>query len=201
MFIVLEGADGVGKSTQVRLVAARLRERGVDVVETLEPGATPAGRGLRGFVLDVGTDIDPRTEALVMASDRAQHVAEVVRPALERGAVVLSDRYVPSSLVYQGVVRGLGVDEVERINEFATGGLAPDAVLVLDVPRETTDERRDGNDRLEAEPAAFHRAVCAAYLDLATERGWAVIDADADTGAVTDRILAVLDALGVGGPG
>lgn len=204
MFVVLEGADGVGKSTQVRLVAARLREQGLEVVETFEPGATPAGRGLRRIVLDVATEIDPRTEALVMAADRAQHVAEVIRPALERGAVVLSDRYVASSLVYQGVVRGLGVDAVERINEFATGGLAPDAVVVLDVPQATTDERRDGSDRLEAEPATFHRAVCAAYLDLAAARGWTVIDADADTATVADRILGVLDAVdgrGSGGPG
>src|SRR5438067_5631560 len=131
-FIVLEGGDGAGKSTQAGILVARLRDRGREVVATREPGATKAGATIRALVLG-GGDLDPRAEALLIAADRAEHVAEVIRPALGRGAVVVSDRYVPSSLAYQGVGRGLGVDEVARLSAWATGGLEPDLVIVFDV--------------------------------------------------------------------
>ena len=134
LFVVLEGGDGCGKSTQVVRLAERFRDEGREVVTTREPGATPAGAAIRAVVLGDGP-LDARAEALLIAADRAEHAARVVRPALERGAVVVSDRYVPSSLAYQGVARGLGVEEIERLSAWATGDLRPDLVVVLDVPR------------------------------------------------------------------
>jgi dTMP kinase len=196
-FVVLEGGDGSGKSTQARRLAAWLRERGVDVVETFEPGATDAGAAIRELLLHRSDPIDPVAEALLMAADRAQHVATVIRPALTRGAWVLSDRFLPSSLVYQGVVRGLGVDAVAEINRMAVGEVVPDLVVLLDV-RDAVAEARRGNetDRLEAEGAAFHAQVRAAYRDLARDCAWVVVDAntslDQVAGALQDAVAPLL---------
>jgi dTMP kinase len=143
-FIVLEGGDASGKSTQARQLADRLRSRGRDVVETFEPGATQAGAAVRALLLDGDGPIDPTTEALLLAADRAEEVADVIRPALARGADVVSDRFVPSSLAYQGVGRGLGVEKVERLNRWATGGLQPDVIVVLDVDDAVAASRRAG---------------------------------------------------------
>src|SRR5947199_187580 len=126
LFIVLEGGDASGKSTQARLLADRLRSRDRDVVETFEPGATQTGAAIRALLLDGDEPIEPTTEALLLAADRAHEVADVIRPALGREADVVSDRYVPSSLAYQGVGRGLGVEKVEKLNRWANGGLEPD---------------------------------------------------------------------------
>lgn len=194
-FVVFEGGDGCGKSTQVALLAARLRARGLEVVETREPGGTPLGRALRTLLLGGDASVHPMAEALMMAADRAQHVAGVVRPALVRGAWVVSDRYMPSSLVYQGLVRGLGVDEVERVSAWATGGLTPDLVVVLDVDDEVASARRSPEaDRLEREGELFHAEARAAYRRLAAERGWCVVDGSGTTETVADRVLAALDA-------
>jgi dTMP kinase len=188
-FIVLEGGDGSGKSTQVPLLAKWLRERGLDVVETREPGGTPLGQVLRTVVLDGDTAVDARAEALLMAADRAAHVTEVIGPALERGSWVISDRHVPSSLVYQGVVRGLGVIEVAEVNAWATGGVVADLVIVLDVTDEIAAERRPGaSDRLEREGDEFHSEVRAAYRSLAVEQGWCVIDGSGAAEAVAARV-------------
>ena len=191
-FVVVEGGDGSGKSTQcVRLVAA-LRDRGLDVVATVEPGGTALGTELRRLLLDGGA-VDARAEALLMAADRAEHVATVVRPALARGAWVVSDRHVPSSLVYQGVVRGLGVDAVAALSAFATDGLEPDLVIVLDVDDATAESRREpGSDRLEREGRAFHAAVRAAYRDLTDRFGWTVVDGAGDPETVTERLVAAI---------
>jgi dTMP kinase len=191
-FVVVEGGDGSGKSTQcVRLVDA-LRARGLDVVATVEPGGTPLGRELRRLLLDGGA-VDARAEALLMAADRAEHVATVVRPALARGAWVVTDRHVPSSLVYQGVVRALGVDEVAALSEFATGDLVPDLVVVLDVDDAVAESRRaPGSDRLEREGQDFHAAVRGAYRDLAARFGWTVVDGSGAPDAVTERLVAVV---------
>src|ERR671911_261127 len=124
-FVVLEGGDASGKSTQARLLADRLRSAGREVVETFEPGATEAGAAIRALLLDGDGPVDPTAEALLLAADRAQEVADVIRPALARGADVVSDRFVPSSLAYQGVGRGLGVERIEKLNRWATGGLEP----------------------------------------------------------------------------
>jgi dTMP kinase len=196
-FVVLEGGDATGKSTQIERLVARLQQRGIEVVATFEPGATPLGRRLRELLLDGDDPVDPVTEALLMAADRAQHVAEVIRPALARNAWVVSDRFVPSSLAYQGVGRGLGVHEVEQLNALATAGIEPDLVVVLDLAPEGA-RRRFGPrlDRLEGEDDAFALAVHEAYRDLARARGWELIDADATPEVVEDAVWsAVCDRL------
>ena len=162
------------------------------MVLTVEPGGTPLGIELRRLLLDGGA-VDARSEALLMAADRAEHVATVVRPALARGAWVVSDRHVPSSLVYQGVVRGLGVEPVAALSAFATDGLAPDLVVVLDVDDATAESRRaPGEDRMEREGRAFHAAVRAAYRELADRFGWTVVDGSGPPDAVTDRLVAAV---------
>jgi len=192
-FIVLEGGDASGKSTQARRLADRLRSRGRDVVETFEPGATPAGAAIRALLLDGDGPMDPMTEALLLAADRAQEVTEVIRPALARGADVVSDRFVPSSLAYQGVGRGLGLDEVETLNSWATGGLEPDLVVVLDVDDAVATSRRAGpGDRLERAGAEFHSAVRDAYRTLGADRGWIVLDGDDDVEIVSERVWDVV---------
>ena len=190
-FVVLEGGDATGKSTQVELLAARLRREGHEVVTTFEPGATPLGARLRTLLLDESGPIDPIAEALLMAADRAEHVAEVVRPALQRGAWVVSDRFVPSSLAYQGVGRGLGVPEVGQLNELATAGLEPDLVVVLDLAPEVARARLGrSRDRMEGENDAFALAVHEAYRDLARSRGWSVVDASESIEAIAAGIWA-----------
>ena len=195
VFIVLEGGDGSGKSTQATRLVARLQDAGREVVVTREPGGTQVGARIRALVLGGGT-IDPATEALLIAADRAEHVASVIRPALERGAVVVSDRFVPSSLAYQGVARGLGVEEIARLSEWATGGLRPDLVVVLDVPAEEAVRRREGpQDRMEREPAEFRALVNKAYRDLADQFGWSVVDGTADVDDVAERIWSLIQPL------
>ena len=188
-FVVLEGGDASGKSTQARLLADRLRSAGREVVETFEPGATEAGAAIRALLLDGDGPVDPTAEALLLAADRAQEVADVIRPALARGADVVSDRFVPSSLAYQGVGRGLGVERIEKLNRWATGGLEPDLVVVLDVDDAVAVSRRAGpGDRLERAGDEFHAAVRDAYRVLATDRGWIVLDGGADVDTVAERV-------------
>src|SRR5687767_13044123 len=198
VFVVLEGGDGCGKSTQARLLVSRLRDLGREVVATREPGATEAGAAIRSLVLG-GGDLDPRAEALLIAADRAEHVAGVIRPALGRGAVVVSDRYIPSSLAYQGVARGLGVEEVARLSEWATGGLVPDLVIVLDVPAGEAAERRAGpQDRMEREPDSFRAAVNQAYRDLTARFGWTLVDGRESVEDVADQIWELVRPLVAG---
>jgi dTMP kinase len=195
VFVVLEGGDGSGKSTQAGLLIARLRDAGRDVVATREPGATEVGAAIRSLVLG-GGDIDPRTEALLIAADRAEHVAEVIRPALERGAAVVSDRFVPSSLAYQGVARGLGVDEIARLSDWATGGLTPDLVVVLDLAAVEAAGRRAGpQDRMEREPDSFRAAVNQAYRDLAGRFGWKLLDGAEPVERVAEQVWAAVRPL------
>jgi len=192
-FIVLEGGEACGKTTQASLLVARLRASGRKVVATFEPGKTDAGSQIRALLLDGPDRIAPATEALLLAADRAQHVEEVVRPALERGEDVVSDRYVPSSLAYQGIGRGLGVDRVDELNRWATGGLEPDLVVVLDLPEGVIALRDVGPpDRLERESAAFHARVREAYGELARDRGWIVVDAGGSIEDVADSVWAAV---------
>jgi dTMP kinase len=189
LFIVFEGGDGSGKSTQADLLAAAFRADGHDVVVTREPGATDVGLRIRGLLLDRGAStgpagivLAPRAEALLYAADRAHHVATVVRPALLRGSVVISDRYIDSSLAYQGAGRILPVEEVSWLSAWATGGLRPDLVVLLDIDPTVGLARiadRGDADRLEAENVPFHERVRYAFLDLAGRdpRRYLVIDA------------------------
>ncbi len=193
-FVVVEGGEGSGKSTQVQLLASWLRELGHEVVVTFEPGDTKMGAQMREVLLHGDAPLDERTELLLMLSDRAQHVAEVVRPALARGAIVVCDRFAPSTLAYQGAGRGLGVEEVEALNRFATGGLEPDVVVVLDVPDDVAEARLTGDrDRVERAGLAFHARVRAAYRELAGPRGWLVVDG---TGSPADVAGRVREAVG-----
>jgi len=198
-FVVLEGGDASGKSTQARRLAWRLGGAGRTVVETFEPGDTELGIVIREQLLAGPERIEPLAEALLLAADRVQQVAEVIRPGLERGDDVVGDRYVPSSLAYQGVGRGLGVEVVERINQVATGGLDPDVVVVLDVTDEVAAARRAGpGDRLERAGGEFHAVVRQAYRDLAAERGWILVDGDGTEDQVHELVWkAVAGRLGL----
>jgi dTMP kinase len=192
-FIVLEGGDATGKTTQAALLAARLREQGREVVQTFEPGGTALGGSLRRLLLEGEGTVEPEAEALLMAADRAQHVLEVVRPSLGRGDWVVSDRFMPSSLAYQGVGRGLGVPAIEIVNGIATGGLEPDLVVVLDLPPDVATERFGAaRDRLEEEDDAFRLAVHEAYRDLAGSRGWVLLDASGPVDDVAARVWAAV---------
>jgi dTMP kinase len=169
LFLALEGGEGAGKSTQARLLAIWLRDQGYDVVATHEPGATKIGMRLRALLLDTAhAGLDPRAEALMYAADRSEHVHALIIPALERGAVVVTDRYVDSSLAYQGAGRLLEVSEIAEINKWATGGLTPDLTVLLDLsPAAGLERRHSSADRLEAEPPDFHQRVRAGFLALA----------------------------------
>lgn len=169
LFIAFEGGDGVGKSTQARLLADRLRAAGREVVLTFEPGDSRIGKDVRRIVLDVASDgLDARAEALLYAADRAEHVHSVIRPALARGAVVITDRYVDSSIAYQGAARGLGIEQVAALSEFATGRLVPHLTIVLDLPEHVRRSRVEGaGDRLEREAEEFHDVVRQSFLDRA----------------------------------
>lgn len=192
-FVVLEGGDATGKTTQTARLAHRLRAQGRDVLATFEPGGTALGTSLRQLLLHGTATVEPEAEALLMAADRAQHVLEVVRPALARGDWVVSEQFVPSSLAYQGVGRGLGVPAIEIVNGIATGGLEPDLVIVLDLAPEVATERFGAaRDRLEEEDDAFRLAVHEAYRDLAGTRGWVLLDAAGSIEEVEEQIWTVV---------
>jgi dTMP kinase len=194
-FIAFEGADGAGKTTQARLLAAHLRASGADVVEVREPGGTPTGESVRAIVLEGTEPVSARAEALLFAAARAQLVEDVVVPALARGAVVIADRYVGSSLVYQGVVRGVGVDAVRAINDIGTGGLMPDATVLITVSAEQASTRRTPGtaDRIEREPLQFHREVIAAYEQVLAPFGRLVhVDGSGDAEEIAARVREAL---------
>ena len=193
MFVSLEGLDGVGKSTQARLLAERLRAAGHEVVECREPGGTPLGERVRALVLDHGDwDVGPRAEALLFAASRAQLVADVIAPARARGAWVICDRSIDSSVAFQGGGRGLGPDVVRDVSLFAMGGLLPDrTVILVTTPREAAEA-----DRIESEGDAFRLAVSAAFAAIAAAEPGRVasIDADGDVATVAERVWAALRA-------
>ncbi|MFD5269152.1 dTMP kinase [Streptomyces sp. NPDC058335] len=198
-FIALEGGDGAGKSTQAEALAEWIRAKGHEVVLTREPGATPVGKRLRSILLDVSSaGLSHRAEALLYAADRAEHVDTVVRPALERGAVVITDRYIDSSVAYQGAGRDLSPTEVARISRWATNGLVPHLTILLDVSPETARERfTEAPDRLESEPAEFHTRVRSGFLTLAAaDPGrYLVVDAGQEPEAVTTVVRHRLDRM------
>jgi len=200
--VVFEGGEGAGKSTQVRALAAWLTGWGHECVTTREPGATDLGQGIRELLLRPRTDApSPRAEALLYAADRAHHVATVIRPALDRGAVVVSDRYVDSTRAYQGAGRALEPADVEWLAAYATAGTRPDLVVVLDIDPAVGLLRagsRGAADRLEAESLGFHQRIRQAFLDMAAaDPGrYAVLDAtqprEVLASRVRERVSAVL---------
>ena len=199
LFIAFEGGDGAGKSTQSRLLAEALTGRGLEVVVTREPGGTPAAEAIRNVVLTPDfAGLDDRAEALLYAASRAEHVARLIRPALERGAIVLSDRYVDSSIAYQGVARGLGPDVVGQINLWATHSLLPDLTVLLDVDAGAGLARLDGEpDRLERGPEEFHATVVQAFRALAAGEPdrYLVVAAHDERQAIAAAVLARVEAL------
>ena len=195
VFITFEGGDGSGKSTQIQPVRDWFESRGREVIVTREPGGTELGTEIRRFVQNGPEDVDARTEALLYAADRAYHVATVIRPALERGAVVLGDRYIDSSLAYQGAARSLGVDEIASLSAWATRGLYPSLTFLLDLPPEVGARRRtDAPDRMERESMDFHERVRHEYLRLADAEPdrFVVIDAVGTVDEVFSEIRGVL---------
>ncbi|MDJ0334273.1 dTMP kinase [Salinibacterium sp. G-O1] len=201
LFITLEGGDGSGKSTQSRILVEWLEQSGRTVVVSREPGGTDLGLELREIVLHRRGEIAPRAEALIYAADRAHNIATKVRPALERGDIVVQDRYLDSSVAYQGAGRVLGGDEVREVSLWATEGLLPDLTVLLDLHEDAGKGRladsRTRYDRLEAEATEFHGRVRAGYLELAAvepER-FLVLDARDTVEAISDAIRARVEAL------
>ena len=201
-FITLEGGDGAGKTTQVELLTAWLEAHGRTVVRTREPGGTELGQRIREMVLHERGHVAPRAEALLYAADRAHHVETVVRPALLRGDVVLQDRYIDSSVAYQGVARGLGAERIRSVSEWAADGLVPDLTVLLDLDvtvgrARVAAARGDTFDRLESEAATFHETVRRAFLDAAAAEParFLVVDAAAPTDDVQRAVRTAVGAL------
>ncbi|MDY2940836.1 MAG: dTMP kinase [Varibaculum sp.] len=196
-FIVFEGGDGAGKSTQVDLLAAALHARGHSVLVTREPGGTNLGENLRAALLHGGA-IDERAEALLYAADRAQHTETVVRPAIGAGDTVISDRYMDSSIAYQGGGRGLGIDQIRDLSLWAVRGLLPDLTVLLDAPAETTGERIVGEpDRMERAGDEFHRVTNQTFRVLAaSDPGrYLVLDARLPVEEIHSLVLAAVTEL------
>ncbi len=204
-FIAFEGGEGAGKSTQARLLAEAMRARGIAVVTTREPGGTPGAEAIRGLLLaPPGGGWTPEAEALLFAAARADHVAHLIRPALERGEWVVCDRFVDSSRAYQGAAGGLGDEAILALHAFGSAGLRPDRVILLEGDEAALTARlaaRDGaaSDAIGGRPATYHRAVAAAFRTLAQHDpdGFVRIDAIGEPQAVHQRVLnALADLLG-----
>ncbi len=196
MFITFEGIDGVGKSTQVELLIAHLEAIGKTVCRTHEPGRTELGTEIRHLLLHRKGEVAPRAEALLYAADRAHHVATKIRPALERGEVVVSDRYMDSSIAYQGSGRHLGFDQIRDLSMFAADGLLPDLTVLLDLEASKAQARRnktgEAPDRLEREKIEFFETVRQAFLQLAAAEPnrWLVLDAEQTVDEMQQQIQA-----------
>lgn len=198
VFVCFEGGEGSGKSTQSRRLAAWLAESGYVAISTFEPGDTEVGRKLREIVLSPETgEISDRTEALLYAADKAEHVDTVVQPALDRGAVVITDRYVDSMLAYQGAGRALDLGEVEEVARWATHDLRPHLTVVLDLEPEHGLGRFEERDRIEGESLEFHQRVRAGYLRMAAADPdhYLVLDARADVDEITAQVRAAIAPL------
>jgi dTMP kinase len=200
-FITLEGGEGVGKSTQLKRLAEALRARGLDVVETREPGGSPGAEAIRRLLLEGETERwTPEAEALLFAAARADHVARTIRPALDRGEWVVCDRFLDSSIAYQGVAGGVGIEAIRALHRIGSHGFLPDRTLLLELPDQVAAERlggRGGPDRMEAKGPDYHRSVAAAFAALADEdpARYRRIDASGDPDSVTVRLLAAVEDL------
>ena len=197
MFISFEGLDGSGKTTQAAMLADALEAEGQRIVRVREPGGTPAGERIRSLLLDPGETIAPVAEALLYAAARAQLVDDVIRPALRDGAHVVADRFIDSSLAYQGVARGLGVEPVLDVNRFATGGLLPDRTVLLRLGGGEAARRRDAEpDRIEAEGDGFQEQVARGFEELAARFPDRIVEVDA-SGSPDEVLARVREAAGV----
>ena len=201
MFITLEGIEGSGKTTQIRHLKTYFESRGYRCLVTREPGGTPLGERLRDALLDVGGTMLAETELFLYLASRAEHTAEVIRPAIERGSIVISDRYADASVAYQGGGRRLGVDLVRSLNQVATGGVKPDVTFLLDLDPDEGLTRLDGRasggtrDRIERETIEFHQRVRDTYLAEAEREPerFVVIDAREDVDAIAAKMTAALE--------
>jgi len=200
-FIAFEGGEGAGKSTQAELLSNRLASEGFSVVVTREPGGTPTAEKIRSVLLDPTiTDMPDQAEALLFAASRADHAANLIRPALENGSVVICDRYLESSVAYQGYGRNLGGTYIRELSEWATQGLLPDFTVYLDVPAQVSLDRRKGTDRMEIQSLDFHLQTQQAFRDLAknSQAAHIVIDAtlpiDEIAQLICDAVLAELNS-------
>tara|TARA_Y100000588_G_scaffold170271_1_gene184032 strand:- start:10287 stop:10892 length:606 start_codon:yes stop_codon:yes gene_type:complete len=197
-FIVFEGGDGSGKSTQVRSLLRRMRRRGVKVMQTHEPGGTPLGQSLRRL-LKSGDPMTPTSELMLFEAARAQLVQDVIRPFLAQGGVVIADRFTSSTLTYQGYGRGLDRELIERLNREATGGLEPDLTVLLDLPVEAALARKNGGraDNFDDAPVDFHRRIRRGYSALAAAdpEGWLVLDGQRPAEELGREIWSKVQAL------
>lgn len=203
-FITFEGIDGSGKSTQLRMLAGTLRQRSIDVLTTCEPGGTPLGRRLREAFLETEETVAPLAELLLFAADRAQHVELLIRPALDEGRVVVSDRYADATFAYQGAGRGFAESTVSEVIQLATGGLKPDLTLFFDISVETafkrmTNRKETGErfNRMDVETAEFYARVRDAYLRIAENepQRFCVLDANASVEEVHEQVVEVISPL------
>lgn len=198
-FIAMEGGEGAGKSTHSKRLASYLETLGYEVVLTREPGGTPTAEKIRNILLDPEIlDMPDQTEALLFAAARGDHAHNKIRPALDRGAIVICDRYIESSVAYQGIARGLGADQIRSLSEWATEQLIPDFTIYMDVPAEDGQERMDGIDRMEIQSREFHHRVHQAFRDMAADGANpnVLIDATKDKDVVEleirNAVMAVL---------
>jgi dTMP kinase len=199
LFIAFEGGDGAGKSTQVSLLREALESAGRTVTVTRQPGGTELGHQIRDLVLH-GAHVAPRAEALLFAADKAHHVDQLIRPALDRGEVVLTDRYTDSSVAYQGAGRDLGAQEIHNLNMWAVDELVPDLTVVVDISAQEGRRRRGKvHDRLEAEEDAFHEAIRAHYLAMAqgNPQRYLVVDGTESPEAIHAAVVERLRSMGV----
>ncbi len=198
VFIVFEGGEGAGKSTQEALLAQWLSDQGRSVVRTREPGGTPAGEAIRAIVLgNEYAGLSDQAEALLFAAARGEHVARVIRPALESGSVVVCDRYLDSSVAYQGYGRNLNAERIRELSMWATHSLLPDLTIVLDIDPKVGLSRVQSPDRMESEPEEYHQCVRQAFLDIAATnpQRYLVIDAMQDKDSIAQRIRAQVSEL------
>jgi dTMP kinase len=202
VFIAFEGIDGSGKSTVAAAVVRTLRERGLDVVSTREPGGTAAGREIRSLLLNSDHRLEPITEMLLMCADRAEHVATVIRPALESGAIVISDRFSGSTRAYQGFGLGIEMTVVDAAIRVATGGLEPDLTILFDLDPAIAYERKSGDagqlNRIDVRDIDFRTRVRDGFLELARScDGWRIIDASQSVDQVLAQVLDLVDSIAI----
>ena len=197
IFITFEGIEGSGKTTQAKLLAERLKEQGLDVIKTFEPGDTQAGKKIREILLSPSINMNPLTELLLYFSDRVQHVEEKIKPAINQGIIVICDRFTDSTIAYQGYGRGLSVELIEEFNNILLGNFKPDLTILLDLPAEiglSRNQRINKRDRFEMEDIDFHNKVRDGYLQIAKSdpERFFIVDATEDASEISQKIFDIV---------